>query len=80
MVGKGDKVVLLGFIPHDERTFNFNLAFALSLSVIKIAKAHGGAAYSTGLYFRREADERARRRASRGAAARSSPRSTRAAS
>jgi len=56
MVGKGDKVVLLGFIPHDERSFNFNLAFALSLSVIKIAKAHGGAAYSTGLYFRREAD------------------------
>ena len=56
MVGKGDKVVLLGFIPHDERSFDFNLAFALSLSVIKIAKAHGGAAYSTGLYFRREAD------------------------
>jgi len=56
MVGKGDKVVLLGFIPHDERSFAFNLAFALSLSVIKIAKAHGGAAYSTGLYFRREAE------------------------
>ncbi len=55
MVGKGDHVVLLGFIPHDERSFNFNLAFALSLSVIRIAKAHGGAAYSTGLYFRREA-------------------------
>ncbi len=55
MVGKGDKVVLLGFIPHDERSFAFNLAFALSLSVIKIAKRHGGAAYSTGLYFRREA-------------------------
>ncbi len=56
MVGKGDQVVLLGFIPHDERSFNFNLAFALSLSVIKIAKAHGGAAYSTGLYFRREVE------------------------
>ena len=56
MAGKGDKVVLLGFIPHDERSFSFNVAFALSLSVIKIAKAHGGAAYSTGLYFRREAD------------------------
>ncbi len=55
MVAKGDQVVLLGFIPHDERSFAFNLAFALSLSVIKIAKAHGGAAYSTGLYFRREA-------------------------
>jgi len=56
MVGTGDQVVLLGFIPHDERSFAFNLAFALSLSVIKIAKAHGGSAYSTGLYFRREAD------------------------
>jgi Fe-S oxidoreductase/FAD/FMN-containing dehydrogenase len=55
MVGKGDKVVLLGFIPHDQRTFAFNVAFALSLSVIRIAKAHGGSAYSTGLYFRREA-------------------------
>lgn len=55
MVGKGDKVVLLGFIPHDERAFSFNLAFALSLSVINIARAHGGSAYSTGLYFRREA-------------------------
>ncbi|MDO8914537.1 MAG: FAD-binding and (Fe-S)-binding domain-containing protein [Coriobacteriia bacterium] len=55
MVGKGDMVVLLGFIPHDSRTFAFNAAFALSLSVIAIAKRHGGAAYSTGLYFRREA-------------------------
>jgi hypothetical protein len=56
MVGRGDKVVLLGFIPHDARTFAFNAAFALSLSVIAIAKRHGGAAYSTGLYFRKEAD------------------------
>jgi Fe-S oxidoreductase/FAD/FMN-containing dehydrogenase len=55
MLGKGDKVVLLGFIPHDERTFAFNLAFALSLVVINIAKRHRGAAYSTGLYFRQEA-------------------------
>lgn len=55
MLGKGDKVVLLGFIPHDERTLAFNLAFALSLVVIKIAKEHHGGAYSTGLYFRQEA-------------------------
>jgi Fe-S oxidoreductase/FAD/FMN-containing dehydrogenase len=55
MVAKGDHVVLLGFIPHDERSFGFNLAFALALSVIKIAKEHNGSAYSTGLYFRREA-------------------------
>ncbi len=55
MLGKGDKVVLLGFIPHDERTLAFNLAFALSLVVIKIAKQHRGGAYSTGLFFRQEA-------------------------
>jgi len=55
MHAKGDQVVLLGFIPHDERSFSFNVAFALSLSVIRIAKMHGGSAYSTGLYFRREA-------------------------
>lgn len=55
MTVKGDKVVLLGFIPHDERTLAFNLAFALSLTVMQIAKRHGGTAYSTGLYFRREA-------------------------
>lgn len=53
---RGDQVVLLGFIPHDERSLAFNFAFALSLSVIKIAKAHGGKAFSTGLYFRAEAD------------------------
>lgn len=56
MVSKGDQVVLLGFIPHDERKFTFNLAFALSLSVIAIAKKHGGSAYSTGLYFRGEGE------------------------
>ncbi len=55
MAAKGEKVILLGFIPHDERTFAFNMAFALSLSVIEIAKKHGGSAYATGLYFRREA-------------------------
>ena len=54
MLGKGDKVVLLGFIPHDERSLAFNIAFALSLVVIKIANEHRGGAYSTGLYFRQE--------------------------
>ncbi len=54
-VGADGNTVLLGYIPHDERQFGFNLAFALSLFVIKIARAHGGSAYSTGLYFRREA-------------------------
>ena len=55
MVGKGDKVTILGFIPHDERSFSFNPAYALALSVINIAKKYNGTAYSTGLYFKREA-------------------------
>ena len=58
MVGKGEgapEVVLLGFIPHDERSFAYNLAFGLSLSAIKIAKNHGGRVYGSGLYFAHEA-------------------------
>jgi Fe-S oxidoreductase len=54
--GGPSQVVLLGFIPHDERTFGYNLAFGLSLSVIEKAKKHGGRAYDTGLYFTREAE------------------------
>jgi len=57
MVGKDGDVVLLGFIPHDARRFGFNLAFGLALSAIKIAEAHGGRVYSTGLYFRHKAAE-----------------------
>ena len=56
MVGADGRVVLLGFIPHDERTFAFNVAFALSLSVMNIAKRNGGSGYATGLYFRKEAE------------------------
>ncbi len=55
MVGRGNQATLLGFIPHDERSFAYNIAFALALSVIKIAKRYGGSAYSTGLYFKSEA-------------------------
>ena len=33
------------------------MAFGLALSVIKIAMKHGGRAYSTGIYFKRHADE-----------------------
>ncbi len=54
MAMAGGQVTLLGFIPHDERRFSFNLAFGLALSVIKIANRQGGGAFSTGLYFRRE--------------------------
>lgn len=49
-------VVLLGYIPHDERTFNFNMAFVLALSVMKIANDHHGNCYATGLYFRDQAE------------------------
>jgi len=45
------EVVILGFIPGDERRFNYNFVFSLSLTVIRIAQQHGGRAYSTGLYF-----------------------------
>ena len=56
MFGADGNVVLLGYIPHDERTFAFNPAFALSLSVVRIAEDHGGSIYATGLYFRKQAE------------------------
>ena len=55
-VGVGGKeFVLLGFIPHDERTFAYNVAFGLALTVIKLAIENGGRPYSTGIYFKRHA-------------------------
>jgi len=45
------EVVLLGFIPHDERKLHFNLAYGLSLTALKVAQKHGGRPYATGLYF-----------------------------
>lgn len=49
------EVVILGFIPADQRKFSFNLVFPLSLTVIRIAQKHGGRPYSTGLYFKHKA-------------------------
>ncbi|MFC1967247.1 FAD-binding and (Fe-S)-binding domain-containing protein [Chloroflexota bacterium] len=49
------EVVILGFIPSDQRKFNYNFVFGLSLSVMKIAEKFGGRPYSTGLYFSRKA-------------------------
>ncbi|MFC2070059.1 FAD-binding and (Fe-S)-binding domain-containing protein [Chloroflexota bacterium] len=49
--GGQPEVVILGFIPSDERKFGYNLVFPLALSVIKIAEKHGGRPYSTGIYF-----------------------------
>jgi len=51
------EVVILGFIPSDERTFSYNFVFSLSLTVMNIAEKHGGRAYSTGLYFAKKAEE-----------------------
>jgi Fe-S oxidoreductase/FAD/FMN-containing dehydrogenase len=55
--GAGGKpeVVILGFIPADQRKFNYHFVFGLSLSVMKIAEQNGGRAYSTGLYFTKKA-------------------------
>ncbi len=45
------EVVLLGFIPSDQRKFGYNLVFGLVLTILKIAERNGGRAYSTGVYF-----------------------------
>lgn len=49
------EVVILGFIPSDQRTFRYNLVFSLVMTVMKIAEHHGGRPYSTGLYFKGQA-------------------------
>ncbi len=51
------EVVLLGFIPSDQRKFDYNFVFGLVLTIIKIAEKHGGHAYATGLYFGKKAPE-----------------------
>jgi Fe-S oxidoreductase/FAD/FMN-containing dehydrogenase len=45
------EVVILGFIPSDQRRFSYNFVFGLSLTIMKIAEKYGGRAYSPGLYF-----------------------------
>ncbi|MFC2069225.1 FAD-binding oxidoreductase, partial [Chloroflexota bacterium] len=49
--GGEPEVVILGFIPSDQRRFSYNFVFTLSLTIMKIAEAHSGRAYATGLYF-----------------------------
>ncbi|MDA3810058.1 MAG: FAD-binding and (Fe-S)-binding domain-containing protein [Spirochaetaceae bacterium] len=51
-----NEVVLLGFIPADQRKFSYNLVFTLSMSIIRLAKKFGGRAYTTGMYFSHEAN------------------------
>lgn len=50
-VGGKPEVVILGFIPSDQRKFSYNFVFALSLTIMKIAEKHGGRPYATGIYF-----------------------------
>lgn len=49
--------VLLGFIPHDERSLNFNVAYGLTLTSLQTARKRGGRPYATGLYFTGFAEE-----------------------
>jgi Fe-S oxidoreductase/FAD/FMN-containing dehydrogenase len=57
MVVKGDEAVMLCFMPHSERSFRYNLAFPLALSIVKIAEENGGRIYSSGLYFSKQAEK-----------------------
>jgi Fe-S oxidoreductase/FAD/FMN-containing dehydrogenase len=56
--GAGGKpeVIILGFIPSDERKFSYNFVFVLALTLMKIAEKHGGRPYATGMYFGSRAD------------------------
>ncbi len=45
------EVVILGFIPSDQRTLGYNFIFGLVMSILKIAEKYGGRCYSTGMYF-----------------------------
>jgi Fe-S oxidoreductase/FAD/FMN-containing dehydrogenase len=49
------EVVILGFIPSDQRRFDYNFVFGLSLTIMKIAEKHGGCPYSTGIFFTKKA-------------------------
>lgn len=55
LLTKNGEIVILGFIPHDQRKLSYNLAFGLAVTVIEMAKKLGGRAYSTGQYFKSEA-------------------------
>jgi Fe-S oxidoreductase/FAD/FMN-containing dehydrogenase len=55
--GGKPEVVILGFIPSDQRRFSYNFVFGLALTIFKIAEKHGGRAYATGLYFSQKAPE-----------------------
>ncbi len=45
------EVVILGFIPADQRKLSYNFLFPLSLTIAGIASKYGGRPYATGLYY-----------------------------
>ena len=49
------EVVILGFIPSDQRKFSYNFVFGLTLTILKTAERHGGRPYTTGVYFTKKA-------------------------
>src|SRR5664280_3893055 len=51
------EAIILGFIPSDQRRFDYNFVFGLVLTIMHIAEKHGGRPYSTGMYFASRADE-----------------------
>jgi Fe-S oxidoreductase/FAD/FMN-containing dehydrogenase len=53
---RGKEVVLLGFIPHDERRAGFTFGYGFALSVIRAAERVGGRAYGVGRYFSSRAE------------------------
>lgn len=53
--GGAPEVVILGFIPADQRKLSYNFVFGLALTIMKIAERHGGRPYATGMYFTRQA-------------------------
>ncbi len=55
-IGGRPEVVILGFIPSDQRQFRYNFVFGLSLTIMSIAEKFGGRAYSTGLFYTSKAD------------------------
>jgi FAD/FMN-containing dehydrogenase len=48
---RGDELVLLGFVPHDERKLGYTAGYGFSITAIRVAEAHAGRAYSTGRFF-----------------------------
>jgi Fe-S oxidoreductase/FAD/FMN-containing dehydrogenase len=51
------EVVILGFIPSDERKFSYHFIFGLTLTVTKIAEKHGGRVFATGIYLGKKVDK-----------------------